>query len=453
MNIAYEVNFDGLIGPTHNYAGLSYGNIASMVNEQALSHPRQAALQGLEKMATLMRLGLKQAILPPHERPFLPVLRHLGFQGSDQQLLKQVQQENPKLLLASCSAAAMWTANAATTAPSVDSLDRRVHFTPANLITKFHRSFEVQTSALVLKRIFNHPLFNHHPPLPPHSHYADEGAANHTRFCREFGGPGVQLFVYGRRVDGEGQQPKKFPARQTDEAAKALARLHRLSKDGLIFAQQHPDAIDAGVFHNDVVSVGHQNVFLYHEKAFIETPRIIEQLQAKVQSICNTSLYPIPVAEEIIPLNEAVKTYLFNSQIVTLPEGNMAMIAPQECRESESVYTFLEQMIHQPDNPIKKVIYQDLRQSMQNGGGPACLRLRVILNEQELSETLPSIFLNEQLYQRLQGWITKHYRESLSIEDLSDPQLLIESRRALDDLTAILELGAIYPFQFQRLRQ
>ena len=28
--MAYEVNFDGLVGPTHNYAGLSYGNVASL---------------------------------------------------------------------------------------------------------------------------------------------------------------------------------------------------------------------------------------------------------------------------------------------------------------------------------------------------------------------------------------------------------------------------------------
>src|SRR3954469_13600147 len=129
---AYEVNFDGLVGPTHNYAGLSYGNVASMKHKLSVSNPRQAALEGLEKMKFLASLGVKQAVLPPHERPHLQTLRRLGFSGSDADVLRTAQQRDPTLLAMVSSASTMWTANAATISPSADSEDHRAHFTPAN---------------------------------------------------------------------------------------------------------------------------------------------------------------------------------------------------------------------------------------------------------------------------------------------------------------------------------
>src|SRR5262245_53014556 len=146
-----EVNFDGIVGPTHNYAGLSYGNIASLKSKLTVSNPRQAALEGLEKMKFLMDLGVQQAVLPPHERPHLPTLRALGYSGSDAEILSKVQKDDPVLLTACSSASAMWAANAATVSPSADSSDRRVHFTPANLVTQFHRSIEPSMTARVLR--------------------------------------------------------------------------------------------------------------------------------------------------------------------------------------------------------------------------------------------------------------------------------------------------------------
>ena len=74
-----ETNFDGLVGPTHSYAGLSYGNVASARNQGAAGNPRKAALQGLAKMEAVAALGLVQGVLPPHERPHVPTLRALGF--------------------------------------------------------------------------------------------------------------------------------------------------------------------------------------------------------------------------------------------------------------------------------------------------------------------------------------------------------------------------------------
>lgn len=444
-----EVNFDGLVGPTHNYSGLSYGNLASMQHGQLASNPKKAALEGLTKMHTLMTLGIKQAILPPQERPFLPILHSVGFTGSESEMLEKAWKADPKILLACSSAACMWTANAATVSPSADSNDERVHFTPANLISKFHRSFEAATTGFILFRIFNHSAyFAHHHPLPYHSDFADEGAANHIRFCRSIDQPGIQLFVYGRPLSAPDQmQPKKFPARQTDEASKALARLHRLSPSRLVFAQQHPDAIDAGVFHNDVISTGNQNVFLYHERAFINTADVIQQLQNQMETQCHIPLITLEVKERDVTLEETVNTYLFNSQIVTLPDQTMVLIAPQECQSSSSVHAFLQNLLENKDQPIRQVIYQNIRESMQNGGGPACLRLRVALKKKEYDAMHPHVQLTEELYQKLVKWVEKHYRDQLFPKDLVDPQLLQEGRQALDELSRLLQLGSIYTFQ------
>ncbi len=449
MAQAMEMNFDGLVGPTHNYSGLSYGNVASMQHGQFISNPQKAALQGLEKMKTLMSLGIKQGILPPQERPFIPILHNLGFTGTDAEILEKAWKIDPNILMASSSAACMWTANAATVCPSPDSIDGRLHFTPANLISKFHRSFEASTTGFILFRIFNHPAyFAHHPPLPYHANFADEGAANHTRFCQTFDQPGVQLFVFGKSSSQNPEfLPKRFPPRQTEEASKALARLHRLSPSKVVFAQQSPAAIDAGVFHNDVISVGHQNVFLYHEKAFVHTSDTIQQLRNQIETHCQVPFITIEVKETEVSLEEAVKTYLFNSQIVTLPDQTMLLIAPQECQASPSVHVFLQKLLENKSHPIRRIVYQDIRQSMQNGGGPACLRLRVVLTKKEYDAMHRFVELTDELYQQLVQWIHKHYRDSLTIKDLADPELLKEGRQALDELSRLLQLGSIYSFQ------
>lgn len=448
MTQTVEVNFDGIIGPTHNYSGLAYGNTASMEHGSLVSNPKRAALQGLAKMHTLLSLGIKQAVLPPQDRPSIPMLHALGFYGTDEEILQKAQAVDPKLIMACSSAACMWAANAATTSPSADSNDMRVHFTPANLLSQFHRSFESGMTGILLHRIFNHQAyFAHHHPLPFHADYADEGAANHTRFCRSYDQPGVQLFVFGRRALSQTNQPKKFPARQTEEASKAIARLHRLAPSRIVFAQQNPEAIDAGVFHNDVISVGNQNVFLYHERAFVNTREIIIALKNAFETQCKVPFIPIEVRESEITLAEAVKTYLFNSQLVTLPDATMVLIAPEECRSSPTAKTFLEAMLANPKQPIRQLIYQDVRESMQNGGGPACLRLRVVLNATEFNAMHPEVLFTDDLYQQLVEWVNKHYRDRLTPDDLHDPLLLQEGRQALDALTRILKLGSIYPFQ------
>lgn len=446
--MAWEFNFDRISGPTHNFGGLSFGDIASMESSQKTSNPQLAALQGLSKMHLLFSLGIKQGILPPQERPFIPVLHSLGFSGTDEEILSKAWKFDPKLVIACSSSAFMWTANAATVSPSIDSNDRRVHFTPANLVSQFHRSFEAGATGFLLTRIFEHPAyFAHHRPLPYHADFADEGAANHTRLCAQFDRPGVHLFVYGRpsTSNAETMLPKRFPARQTEAASRACARLHRLNH--VVFAQQNPEAIDAGVFHNDVISTGHQNLFLYHEKAFVNTASIISQLKTEFEAVCQIPLKTVEVKEAEVSIQEAVKCYLFNSQIVTLEDQSMVLIAPQECQNSDAASNFLNNLITDSSQPIRRVVYQNIQESMQNGGGPACLRLRVVLNKNEADAMNPHVIFSENLFEKLEKWIKKHFRDRLSPGDLGDPQLLTEGKNALEEISYLLQLGPLYSFQ------
>lgn len=433
---AYEVNFDGLIGPTHNYAGLSYGNLASARNRGSISSPREAALQGLEKMKHLHDLGIKQGVLPPQPRPVFSLLRRMGFDGSEEQIITRAAAEHPLLLANAYSASAVWAANAATVSPSADTRDGKVHFTPANLVATLHRSLEPAHTARILRQIFPDPtLFVHHAPLPAHPFCADEGAANHMRFAPGHGRPGVEMLVYGRKVQG-GVLPERYPARQTEEACRAIVRNHRLDPGKVLLVQQNPAVVDQGVFHNDVISVANETIFLYHEDAFADTPAVVERLERML----GDRLHRLCVTRAQVSVAEAVETYLFNSQLITLPRGGMALIAPLECRRSGPVSAYLERLLAAEDNPVTAVHYFDVRQSMQNGGGPACLRLRVVLTEEELAAVHPHVLFDEQLHARLTAWVHAHYRETLYPQDLADPALAQESRTALKALEAILQL-------------
>lgn len=447
---AFEVNFDGLVGPTHNYAGLSFGNVASTKSKLSASNPKEAALQGLNKMRRLSDMGVKQAILPPQERPYLKALRALGYSGSDNEIINQASKEDPYIFASANSASSMWTANAATVSPSADTADQKVHLTPANLANKFHRSFEHETTQRVLKNIFTDTSkFTIHDAIPNGINFGDEGAANHNRFCNSYGEAGVELFVFGKTTFASTRlakfRPIKFPARQAFEASQAVARLHQLDPSKTILAQQSPHAIDLGVFHNDVISTCNENLYLYHELAFVNTKAVIKELQEKFEG----DLHLIKISSDQLPVKDSVASYLFNSQIVSLPsegEKSMALIAPIECHESKKVRELIDEIIA-GNNPIKKVQYMDLKQSMSNGGGPACLRLRVALKTEELNAINQAVILTDDLYHQIKAWIEKHYREELSNEDLADPNLYQESKTALDELTKILQLDNIYDFQ------
>lgn len=440
----FEANFDGLVGPTHNYAGLSFGNVASLNNAAQAANPKAAAKQGLQKAKALADMGMIQGMLAPQERPDLHTLRRIGFSGTDKEVLQKAAEQAPAVLRACCSASSMWTANAATVSPSADTHDGRVHFTPANLVDKLHRSIEPQTTGNILKAIFSDSrYFVHHQHLPEHSSFGDEGAANHTRLCQEYGHAGVEVFVYGQEATNpQAIKPKKFPARQTLEASHAIARLHRLDEDNTVFIQQNPEVIDQGVFHNDVIAVGNRNVLFHHEQAFVDTKAKLAEIRAKLEG--DIHFIEVPTAK--VSIQDAVKSYLFNTQLLSMSDGKMVIIAPTDCAENPAVKAYLDELLTL-DTPIQKVEYFDVKQSMQNGGGPACLRLRVAMNDAELAAINQHVLLDDSLFTRLNAWVDKHYRDRLLPADLADPQLIVESRTALDELTQIMKLGSVYQFQ------
>lgn len=443
---AREANFDGLVGPTHNYAGLSFGNVASQTNEKSVANPLAAAKQGLRKMKQLADLGFLQGVLPPQERPSLRLLRELGFSGSDAAVIERAAKDAPELLAAASSASAMWTANAATVSPSADTRDGRVHFTPANLTSKLHRAIEHEATRRTLSAIFADPQrFAVHEALPGTPALGDEGAANHTRFCAQYGERGVEFFVYGRSEYRRGPEPVRYPARQTFEASRAIAQRHGLSEDGTVYAQQSPEVIDAGVFHNDVIAVGNRQTLFCHQRAFVEQEAVYDRLRAQLDG-AGARLNVIEVPDARVSVADAVSSYLFNSQLLARADGRDVLVVPQECRENPHVSAYLDDLVG-GSGPIGEVLVFDLRESMKNGGGPACLRLRVVLNEAERRAVAPGVWIDDGLFTRLDAWIGKHYRDRLAPGDLADPKLLDESRTALDELTQILGLGSLYDFQ------
>lgn len=442
----YEVNFDGLVGLTHHYAGLSFGNEASTQHRNSVSNPKLAAKQGLLKMKALADMGFKQGVLPPQERPHLPMLRKLGFSGSDEQVLAQAMRTAPGLLSALSSASAMWTANAATVSPSADSADGKIHFTAANLNNKFHRAIEAETTSAVLRAIFaDQEYFTHHDALPQVALFGDEGAANHNRLGGDYAKRSVQVFVYGKQALGGETEPTRYPARQTREASEAIARLHQLSEQHRVFLQQNPAVIDQGVFHNDVIAVSNQQVLFHHQQAFLQQQQGLEQLRCKM-ALLETELVAIEVPTSRVSVADAVATYLFNSQILTKPNGKMMIVVPEESRQHQGVWQYLSEMVGN-SGPIDEIKVFDLRESMRNGGGPACLRLRVAMNQRELQGVNPRVMMNDALFSTLNEWVDRYYRDHLTQSDLADPQLLREGREALDALTSILGLGSVYPFQ------
>jgi succinylarginine dihydrolase len=440
--MTFEVNFDGLIGPTHNYSGLSLGNIASANHAQQRSYPKAAALQGLGKMRRLMSMGYKQGVLLPQIRPDLNCLRDLGFSGSDENIISQAAKQAPELLAMVYSASSMWAANAATVSPSNDTVDGKVHFTVANLLTTAHRAIEPEQTAKLLRQIFaDENYFSVHDALKGGPAFGDEGAANHNRFCESYGSKGAGLFVYGQgTMQGMGAVPQKFPARQSLSASQAVARQHGVDA---VFLQQNTDIIDAGAFHNDVVSVANGPVLFHHSEAF-KTQDLTRAL-SELNQILPVQTVEVPVGS--VSVQDANSSYLFNSQLLAAPDGSfdeMHLIAPNECKETPSVHSFLEHLVQDHSQPIRQVTYVDVRQSMSNGGGPACLRLRVVLSESEIKAVTEGFILDESKIDALESWVEKHYRESLLPEDLADPQLMKECHGALGSLSELF--GDFYQF-------
>jgi succinylarginine dihydrolase len=403
-----EINFDGIIGPSHNYAGLSLGNLASALNLGTTAYPRQAALQGLEKMRSNHRLGLLQGFFLPHYRPNRPWLRALGV---------ETPEVPASLRPPAFSASPMWAANAATVSPAPDTADGRCHLTVANLRTMSHRSHEWQETLAQLRLAFSderHFVIN--PPVP--GTFGDEGAANHMRLAPNHAEPGVEVFVYG--VSGG-----PYPVRQHVEASRAIARIHRLDPERTLFVAQSEEAIAAGAFHNDVVAVANENVLFAHEKAFADRDRFYSDLRRLMPEV---EIVEVPVAR--VSLDDAVSSYLFNAQLVTLPDGRMALILPEEASENQAVFAWLRELVA-GNGPIRKLFFVDVRQSMANGGGPACLRLRVVCDPATVDQRF---IADEAKLDAIGECVAAYWPEAIAPDDLGNLELetrIVEARRAL----------------------
>lgn len=434
-----EVIFVGLPGPTHHYGGLSEDNVASTANRGSVSNPKQAALQVLELVRLLKKLGVAVAILPPQLRPNMGLLRQ-HFTGEGAEVITQAAQRAPKLLEAATSSSAMWTANAATVAPVLDTADHKLHLTVANLFTHLHRRIEAEDTYRVLKAIFASVSDSIvHPPLDAAAGLCDEGAANHMRLAPGPSARGLHIFVYGADGDNDPEG-----ARQTLSASHAVAAQHKLAPQETLFIKQNPDIIPQGVFHNDVIAVSHEHVVLLHEKAYENGPENIERIAHAYRALHpGKEAVLLTIGEGELSVEEAVRTYFFNSQIITKADGTMAVIAPTEVK---TLYggkaARLMEKLCAGDNPLKQVHYADLRQSMKNGGGPACLRLRVPMTTRQLSDLTDNcrVMADELLLGALTKLIEAHYPASLSPDELGDPALYPGCKTLIAELGAIMKL-------------
>ncbi len=411
-----EINFDGIVGPSHNYAGLSLGNLASTRNAFQVSHPRAAALQGIEKMRANLALGLAQGIFLPQPRPNRDWLSDLGT---------TIEAAEPLLAASAMSASAMWAANAATVSPAPDTADRRCHLTVANLRTMAHRSHEWPWTLAQLRVAFaNSDAFAVHAPVP--AVFGDEGAANHMRLAPAHDRPGLELFVFG-------QTRGPFPARQHLQASKAVARLHRLDPDRTVFIEQSEDAIAAGAFHNDVVAVANGPVLFAHEKAFAGRDRLIADCAERLPEF-----ELVEVADAEVPLADAITSYLFNAQLVSPPGGEMTLVVPIEARETPSVWNWLQRHLA-GNGPIRRIEVVDVRESMANGGGPACLRLRVVADPALVD---PRFLVDAAKLDRIAALVERSWPADITSRELQEPALIAEIEAACTGLLETLDLSA-----------
>ena len=412
-----EINFDGVVGPSHNYAGLSLGNLASTRNAGQVSQPRAAALEGVTKMRANLDLGLVQGIFLPHPRPNRAWLTELGT---------TIDAAGSALAANAMSASAMWAANAATVSPAPDTTDGKCHLTVANLRTMPHRSHEWPATLAQLQLAFDDTgHFVVHAPVPPA--FGDEGAANHMRLAPAYGEPGVEIFVYG--VSGGA-----FPTRQHIEASQAIARLHRLDPARTLFAEQSEQAIAAGAFHNDVVAVANGPLLFAHEQAFADRDRLIADFARLVPGF---ELVEVPAAE--VSLADAISSYMFNAQLVSPPHGETTLIVPAEARETPSVWAWLQRHLA-GNGPIRRVEVVDVRQSMANGGGPACLRLRVIADPAAVD---PRFLVDHARLDRIAEVIERHWPAEIHNDNLQDVTLIHDIETARATLFAALDLGEL----------
>ena len=154
--------------------------------------------------------------------------------------------------------------------------------------------------------------------------------------------------------------------------------------------------------------------------------------------MANTGGLPSP-SQAAISLADAIRSYLFNAQLVTLPSGEMALILPAEARDTPSVWNWLERHVA-GNGPIRRLAIVDVRQSMANGGGPACLRLRVVADPSHVD---PRFLVDSAKLDRIAAVIETHWPERIAQDQIGDSALIArieQARHALLEMLDIVEL-------------
>jgi succinylarginine dihydrolase len=289
-----------------------------------------------------------------------------------------------------------------------------------------HRSHEWPATLAQLRLAFaDGNAFAVHLPVP--GVFGDEGAANHMRLAPSYEQPGIELFVHGRTGG-------PFPARQHIEASRAIARFHKLDPSRTIFVEQSPEAIAAGAFHNDVVAVANERVLFAHEKAFADRDSVIAECERLLPGF-----ELVEVSEKDVPLQDAITSYLFNGQLVSPPDGEMTLIVPSESRETPRVWAWIEKHVA-GNGPIRRVEVVDVRQSMANGGGPACLRLRAVAAPSAVD---PRFLVDNDKLERIAELVERRWPSEIHNEELKSAALVGEIEEARAALLELLDLAEL----------
>ncbi|RAP29456.1 hypothetical protein DID78_03615 [Candidatus Marinamargulisbacteria bacterium SCGC AG-343-D04] len=422
-----SVFIDGLMGPSYHFGGLSLGNTWSETHFKEISFPKKAALEGLHKMFEVYSLGLHQYVLPPVRKDVSALFRSLGYDHFNSESLRELFSVNPYFVSSVFSSSSAWLANIGHVTPACDSFTHKMNVTPANLNYCFHRSCDVEGYRDLLSTLFEncHDVVLHRPIT---SSFGDEGSANTVRLSAS-SGEGFFLYVYGKTVDRT--YSHKYPARQSKEAFDILVKQHHVSRK-FVMVQQSQEAIDAGVFHNDVICFGLENLLIVHESAFENQEEVMSYVKELYEETFSEDLQVIVISREMMSLEEAVKSYFFNSQLLPLSDGGFHCFVSTHSRK----YSALEQVLQYIQSECSRFSYSyvECDESIKNGGGPACLRLGFVASEHDRKLLNDAFLLTQERYDFLYSFISRHYPDEMQFEQLRDYEFLCECREIVDSL-------------------
>ena len=371
-----QVFIDCMPGPTNHFGGHAFGNMASMTAKGQHSNPKKAALEWIEKINKLKKIGAYQLILPPHRRPLAHYLKH------------------PQLN--ELSSGFIWMANAGHFIPNSDTSKRYHQFIPANMNATYHRKYEHMFNTYWIKQILKNIPHQLHGPLSSD----DEGAANTVRLWNK--DIGIHVAVYGHKNT-------HFPSRQNEDSIKELQEKTNILT--LFKLQQKSIAIDHGVFHNDVICFGFKNTLFCHEHAFENQNEKLNNLKKIFHQKTNENLTIIEIKESELTLDECISTYLFNSQVI-IQKNNIILLCPSTVKRNNKSLSITNQW--QQKGYFSDVQYIDIKSSLMNGGGPACLRLCMYLNGNEIKKIPKQFWASENKIKELTKFINTEYPQASS---------------------------------------